>query len=110
MMNLIKGVKAVSTANSLGAQLEQAVSAKRVGTVSLLKDRVLLLAAIACISTVANVVQPSFIEGKPIDRRGVWEMLSALGVFATAVLLQYAGDEKYSTPKGLPGRNPQDKE
>lgn len=106
MLNLIRSIKPVESVNSLGNQLEKAVLAKRVGTVSLLKDRVLLLAAIACISTIANVVQPAFIDGKPINRRGVWDIVSALGAFAAAVVLQYAGDEKYSTPKGLPGRNP----
>lgn len=91
--------------STLGDQLIAATAKHRAGTVSLLHDRVVLLAVIATITTCANVMQPSFVENKAPTRKAIWDILIALGGMSATLILQYAGDEKYSTPKGLPGRN-----
>lgn len=98
-------IQAVQGKAGLGDQLLAATLSARVGTVSLLKDRVVLLAVIATVTACANVLQPSFIENKAPTRKAIWDILVALGGMTATLVLQYAGDTKYSTPKGLPGRN-----
>ncbi len=90
---------------SLDEPLYKEIPKTRRGTVSLFKDRVVLLALIATVTACGSALQPSFLENKMPTRKAIWDILVAIGGLTATLVLQYAGDEKFNTPSGLPGRD-----